>query len=162
MRARVRNCCGLGRVVHQLHCRLKGLDVGTVGSSQPRVTKIMTQEEVTLPVVFAGAQIRRSRAGPLVQAHQFSGPSCDLTRAAEVGLREMRQNASELVRRAEAGERLTVTVAGRPAAVLGPIASRGWRQWDEISDLFRTPVDAGLVQDLDRLDNHLRDPWAMP
>jgi len=81
---------------------------------------------------------------------------------AEVGLREMRQNASELVRRAEAGERLTVTVAGRPAAVLGPIASRGWRQWDEISDLFRTPVDAGLVQDLDRLDNHLRDPWAMP
>ena len=82
--------------------------------------------------------------------------------AAEVGLREMRQNASELVRRAEAGERLTVTVAGRPAAVLGPIASRRWRQWDEISDLFRTPVDAGLVQDLDRLDNHPRDPWAMP
>jgi prevent-host-death family protein len=81
---------------------------------------------------------------------------------AEVGLREMRQNASELVRRAEAGERLTVTVAGRPAAVLGPIASRRWRQWDEISDLFRTPVDAGLVQDLDRLDNHPRDPWATP
>ena len=82
--------------------------------------------------------------------------------ATEVGLREMRQNASELVRRAEAGERLTVTVAGRPAAVLGPIASRRWRQWDEISDLFRTPVDAGLVQDLDRLDNHPRHPWAMP
>ena len=82
--------------------------------------------------------------------------------ATEVGLREMRQNASELVSRAEAGERLTVTVAGRPAAVLGPIASRRWRQWDEISDLFRTPVDAGLVQDLDRLDNHPRDPWAMP
>ena len=82
--------------------------------------------------------------------------------ATEVGLREMRQNASELVCRAEAGERLTVTVAGRPAAVLGPIASRRWRQWDEISDLFRRPVDAGLVQDLDRLDNHPRDPWAMP
>jgi len=82
--------------------------------------------------------------------------------ATEVGLREMRQNASELVRRAEAGERLTVTVAGRPAAVLGPIASRRWRQWDEISDLFRRPVDAGLVQDLDRLDNHPRHPWAMP
>jgi prevent-host-death family protein len=51
----------------------------------------------------------------------------------------MRQNSSELVRRAEAGERLTVTVAGRPAAVLGPVAPRRWRQWDEISDLFRTP-----------------------
>jgi len=74
----------------------------------------------------------------------------------------MRQNASELVRRAEAGERLTVTVAGRPAAVLGSITPRRWRQWDEISDLFRTPIDAGLAQNLDRLDNHPRDPWAMP
>jgi prevent-host-death family protein len=80
---------------------------------------------------------------------------------AEVGLREMRQNASELVRRAEAGERLTVTVAGRPAAVLGPVHARRWRQWDEIADLFRTSVDAGLAQDLDRLDSQPRDPWVV-
>jgi prevent-host-death family protein len=80
--------------------------------------------------------------------------------AGEVGLREMRQNASELVRRAEAGERLTVTVAGRPAAVLGPVAPRRWRQWDEISDLFRIPVDAGLAADLDRVDAQPHDPWA--
>jgi prevent-host-death family protein len=80
--------------------------------------------------------------------------------AEEVGLREMRQNASELVRRAEAGERLTVTVAGRPAAVLGPVTPRRWRQWDEIADLFRTPVDAGLAADLDRLDTRPHDPWA--
>jgi prevent-host-death family protein len=79
---------------------------------------------------------------------------------AEVGLREMRQSASELVRRAEAGERLTITVAGRPAAVLGPIQPRRWRQWEEIADLYRTPIDPGLAQDLDQLDNELRDPWA--
>jgi len=42
----------------------------------------------------------------------------------EVGLREMRQNASDLVRRAEAGEKVTITVAGRPAAVLGPVTPR--------------------------------------
>jgi prevent-host-death family protein len=80
--------------------------------------------------------------------------------AEEVGLREMRQNASELVRRAEAGERLTVTVAGRPAAVLAPVAPRRWRQWDEIADLFRTPVDTKLAADLDRLDAEPDDPWA--
>jgi prevent-host-death family protein len=80
--------------------------------------------------------------------------------AEEVGLREMRQNASELVRRAEAGERLTVTVAGRPAAVLGPVAPRRWRQWDEIADLFRTPVDSKLAADLDWLDAQPDDPWA--
>lgn len=34
----------------------------------------------------------------------------------------MRQNASDLVRRAQAGERVTITVAGRPAAVLGPVS----------------------------------------
>ncbi len=79
---------------------------------------------------------------------------------AEVGLREMRQSASELVRRAEAGERLTITVAGRPAAVLGPIQPRRWRQWEEIADLYRIPIDPGLAQDLDQLDNKLRDPWA--
>ena len=78
----------------------------------------------------------------------------------EVGLREMRQNASELVRRAEAGERLTVTVAGRPAAVLGPVAPRRWRQWDEIADLFRIAFDAELAADLDRLDAGPNDPWA--
>ena len=72
----------------------------------------------------------------------------------------MRQNASELVRRAEAGERLTVTVAGRPAAVLGPVEPRRWRQWDEIADLFRTAVDAELEADLDRLDAEPDDPWA--
>jgi prevent-host-death family protein len=78
----------------------------------------------------------------------------------EVGLREIRQSASELVRRAEAGERLTVTVAGRPAAVLGPIQSRRWQQWSDIADLFRTPVDSDLATDLDRVDNEPRDPWA--
>jgi prevent-host-death family protein len=79
---------------------------------------------------------------------------------AEVGLREMRQNASELVRRAEAGERLTVTVAGRPAAILGPVETRRWRQWDEVSDLFKTPVDSDLAADLDRVNGELNDPWT--
>jgi len=79
---------------------------------------------------------------------------------AEVGLREMRQSASELVRRAEAGERLTVTVAGRPAAVLGPVQDRVWRRWDELANLFRSPVDGDLAIDLDLLDAESRDPWA--
>ncbi|MPZ51551.1 MAG: type II toxin-antitoxin system prevent-host-death family antitoxin [Acidimicrobiia bacterium] len=38
----------------------------------------------------------------------------------QVGLREMRQQAPELVRRVEAGEEIVVTVAGRPATRLVP------------------------------------------
>lgn len=77
-----------------------------------------------------------------------------------MGLRELRQGASELVRRAEAGERVTVTVSGRPAAELGPIAPRRWRRWEEIAGLFRTPVDPALTDDRGRIDQDLVDPWV--
>lgn len=38
-----------------------------------------------------------------------------------VGIRELRQNASEYVRRAEAGETIEVTDRGRPVARLAPL-----------------------------------------
>jgi prevent-host-death family protein len=59
----------------------------------------------------------------------------------EVGLREMRQNARNLVRRAEAGERVTITVSGRPAAMIVPLSTGAWRHWNEIADIFAAPVD---------------------
>jgi prevent-host-death family protein len=79
----------------------------------------------------------------------------------EVGLREMRQNASDLVRRAEAGERVTITVAGRPAAVLGPVTPRAWRRWGDVAELFREPVDADWHADRDLLDASAADPWQL-
>lgn len=41
-----------------------------------------------------------------------------------VGVRELRQRASELLRRVESGETIEVTDRGRPVAVLAPLASR--------------------------------------
>ena len=78
----------------------------------------------------------------------------------EVGLRELRQNASDLVRRAEAGERVTITVAGRPAAVLGPVTPRAWRSWDDVAELLREPVDADWAADQGLLDAEPADPWS--
>jgi prevent-host-death family protein len=77
----------------------------------------------------------------------------------EVGLREMRQHASELVRRAESGERVTITVAGRPAAVLGPATPPAWRHWDDIADVFARRTDPDWAGDEDLVDDSLRDPW---
>jgi prevent-host-death family protein len=77
-----------------------------------------------------------------------------------VGLRELRQNASELVRRAEAGEEIEITVSGRPGARLVPIRPRSWRTYDEISDLFNGRPDPDWEIDRDRIDQALRDPWA--
>lgn len=77
-----------------------------------------------------------------------------------VGLRELRQNASELVRRAEAGEEIEITVSGRPGARLVPIRPRAWRTYDEIADLFTGHPDPDWQTDRDRIDQALRDPWA--
>lgn len=40
---------------------------------------------------------------------------------ASVGITELRQRASELIRRVEAGESIEITDRGRPVAVLGPL-----------------------------------------
>lgn len=77
-----------------------------------------------------------------------------------VGLRELRQEASELVRRVEAGEEITITVAGRPSARLVAAAARTWRSWDEVAELFHGPADTAWEADRDRIDQAVRDPWA--
>jgi prevent-host-death family protein len=76
-----------------------------------------------------------------------------------VGLRELRQQASELVRRAEAGEEVTITVAGRPSARLIPIAPRTWRSWEDVVDLFAGPADVAWEHDRQEIDDAVRDPW---
>lgn len=75
----------------------------------------------------------------------------------EVGLREPRQQASDLVRRAEAGETVTVTVSGRVAARLVPADRDTWRSYADIAALFTGPA---WVADRDRLDGDLVDPWG--
>ena len=77
-----------------------------------------------------------------------------------VGLRELRQNASELVRRVEAGEEIAITVAGRPGARLVPVRPRAWRTYEEIADLFTGRPDPDWHADRDRVEQELRDPWA--
>ena len=77
-----------------------------------------------------------------------------------VGLRELRQHASELVRRAEAGEEVTITVAGRASARLVPVAPRAWRRWSEVAELFTGPADPEWERDRARVEDALHDPWS--
>lgn len=77
-----------------------------------------------------------------------------------VGLRELRQQASELVRRVEAGEEITVTVAGRASARLVAASTRTWRQWEDVAELFSGRPDDAWTEDRDRVDQELRDPWT--
>lgn len=78
-----------------------------------------------------------------------------------VGLRELRQDASDLVRRVEAGEEITITVAGRPSARLVAAGSRSWRSFSAIGALFDGPEDTGWEADRDLIDQTVRDPWTV-
>ena len=80
----------------------------------------------------------------------------------EVGVPELQRAASEPVRRTEAGEHAAITVAGRPAAVIGPVAPRPWRRWAEVADLLGEAAEADSVReaDRDRVDDAARDPYG--
>jgi prevent-host-death family protein len=76
----------------------------------------------------------------------------------QVGARELRASLAGALRRAEAGERVVVTVGGRPVAQLGPLDPGA--QGPTIDDL----VDRGLLvraRRPDRPDPAARFPlWA--
>ena len=80
--------------------------------------------------------------------------------------RELRNNVGDILRRAEQGERFTITVAGRPVAELGPPAStsRGATFAELREILATTPVDPAWAEDLKRTRDedraNSRDPWA--
>jgi prevent-host-death family protein len=76
-----------------------------------------------------------------------------------IGLRELRQHASELVRRAEGGEELLVTVAGRPAAVLGPAPPARWRRYEDVAEIFAGPEDPAWAADRELVDQAVGDAW---
>jgi len=76
------------------------------------------------------------------------------------GLRELRQQASELVRKAEAGETITVTVSGREVAELGPVHRNRWRSGTDIAGVFSGPADEHWAEDRDTLDGALLDPFS--
>lgn len=80
--------------------------------------------------------------------------------ASHVGLRELRQHASDLVRRAQAGEEITITVSGRASARLVPAAPTRWSPWDDIAELFAGSDDPDWRQDRDLVADDVRDPWA--
>lgn len=80
---------------------------------------------------------------------------------ATVGLRELRQQASDLIRRVEAGEEVTVTVAGRPSVRLVPASARTWRSWTDVEDLFTGPADPMWEHDRALLSGDVINPCAL-
>lgn len=68
-----------------------------------------------------------------------------------IGVRELRNNVAAVLRRAGAGERIVVTVDGRPVAQLGPLEPAGEPTLDDL-------VATGLVDAPRRSGTHAADP----
>lgn len=74
--------------------------------------------------------------------------------------KELRNKVGEVLRLAESGEEITITVSGRPVAQLGPVRTRQWVSPAQLAELWRAPADPTLEKDLEALGGELSDPWA--
>ncbi len=85
---------------------------------------------------------------------------------AVIAQRELRNQVSRVLRRAERGERFTVTVDGRPVAELGPLSGPKLPAPPERlpAVIGETPVDREWVTELRAMRDadgaNARDPWA--
>ena len=74
--------------------------------------------------------------------------------------KELRNSVGDVLRRAEAGEEFTITVAGRPVAQLGPAQRRRWVSGPALAQVWETPAPQTLEEDLERFPADLTDPFA--
>jgi prevent-host-death family protein len=82
----------------------------------------------------------------------------------DIPARDLRNDVSAVLRRVESGERLRVTVSGRPVAELAPLPQRArslpWAVFIEGSDRWR--ADAGLTRELADLLPDTTDDLTIP
>ena len=76
---------------------------------------------------------------------------------ATIPQKELRNNVGEVLRRAEAGEEFTVTVAGRQVARLGPVRPRQWVAGPALQRVWQTPAPETLAEDLARFPGEMAD-----
>lgn len=79
---------------------------------------------------------------------------------ATIPQKELRNEVGEVLRRAEAGEEITITVSGRPVAQLGPVRARRWVPGGQLAELWNAPLDPTLEKDLEMMGGEMQDPWA--
>ena len=107
--------------------------------------------------IVEGVNRRRTPSNP--RGGQRGSSLATVIAVATIPQKELRNNVGAVLRRAENGERLTVTVSGRPVAELGPVRARTWVPAANLSDLWKRPVDPDLAHDLERFGAGLDDPW---
>lgn len=80
---------------------------------------------------------------------------------ATIPQRDLRNDIAGVLRRAEAGETIVVTVSGREVAQLGPVQRARFVSGDQARAAFSVlPRLTGLLDDLGEAAGGVVDPWA--
>ncbi|MGI8677744.1 MAG: type II toxin-antitoxin system Phd/YefM family antitoxin [Jatrophihabitans sp.] len=79
---------------------------------------------------------------------------------ATIPQKELRNQVSQVLRRVEAGETLTVTVAGREVAELTPVRRHRWVSGSALALVWHGPTPRGLDDDLERMNAGVIDPYG--
>ena len=66
------------------------------------------------------------------------------------------------MRRVEGGEAIDITVSGRLAARMVPVAPRQWQRWQDIADVFAGRPDPDWEHDRNQIDQSPSSPWDEP
>jgi prevent-host-death family protein len=74
--------------------------------------------------------------------------------------KQLRNEVGDVLRRVEAGETFTVTVAGRPVAELGPAHRRRWVGGSTLAKIWHGPAPRRREDDLARRGAELGDPFT--
>lgn len=78
----------------------------------------------------------------------------------QIPQKELRNDIGRVLRRAESGETLAITVSGRAVAQLGPLGPSSWISAAAAAPIWDTPTPVGLEDDLEGIDSDLTDPYA--
>jgi prevent-host-death family protein len=79
---------------------------------------------------------------------------------ATIPQKELRNQVSEVLRRVEAGETLTVTVAGREVAELSPVRKHRWVSGPALARVWLGPTPRDLERDIALIDASVVDPYG--
>ncbi len=78
---------------------------------------------------------------------------------AAISPNELRDHMSDVLHRVEAGEEITIAVAGRPIAQLGPTAGRRWVSGAALCTVWHTPAPAAHAADSEQFPVSMGDPF---
>ncbi len=130
----------------------------------------MSVGELRGPRYFSSARrrlhttCRREDAGATSRLQGRSSYATVPLVSTKIPQRDLRNRSGDVLRRAEAGELITITVDGRPVAQLGPVPRRQWLAKTEYLAILRTGApDPAFFDDvadatgtLDELDERWR------